>query len=186
MQDNFKLQKQIILVVLAILLIGDVIMVVYTYRQNSSPRAPQQVLAMENRRLELQRADIRRARTIRERIPAVQKGFDQFEASLLPVNRGYSSLTSEVGSIAAKAGVKIEDVHFHQREITNRALSEVEIESTISGEYANVVRFLNGLQRSQNVYAVESLSLAQGDSLQNPSGVLRVNLHMKTYFRTAG
>jgi Tfp pilus assembly protein PilO len=186
MLDNFKLQKQVILAVLGILFIADMVLAVYTYRQNSSPHTPQQVLAQQNRQLELQRADIKRARGIRERIPAIQKGFDQFEASLLPASKGYSSLASEFGDIAGKAGVKVEEVRFHQKEVPTRGLSEVEIESTISGEYANVVRFLNGMQRSQNVYAVESLALAQGDASQNPSGILRVNLHMKTYFRTAG
>lgn len=185
MGENFKLQKRIILAALAMLIIADIVLAVYTFRQNASQQTPQQVLAREYRELELQRADIKRATSIRQRIPTIQKGFDQFEASLLPASKGYSSLASEIGSIAGKAGVKVDDVHFHQKEVPTRGLSEVEIESTISGEYASVVRFLNGLQRSQNVYAVESLSLAQGDSAQNPSGIIRVNLHMKTYFRTA-
>lgn len=185
MRDNFKLQKQIIAAVLGILIVADVALAVYMYKQSASPHAPQQVLAQQNRELELQRADIKRARNIRERIPAIQKGFDQFEASLLPSSKGYSSLTSEFGSIAAKAGVKVDDVNFHQKEVPTRGLSEVEIDATVSGEYANVVRFLNGLQRSQNVYAVESLALAQSDAAQNPTGVIHVNLHMKTYFRAA-
>lgn len=186
MRENFKLQKQIILAVLGILIIADMALGVYTYNLNASPHTPQQALALEYRQLELQRADIKRARGIRERIPAIQKGFDQFEASLLPASKGYSSLTSEIGNIAGRAGVKVDDVNFRQKEVPTRGLSEVEIDSTISGEYSNVVRFLNGLQRSQNVYAVESLTLAQTDNAQNPSGVIHVSLHMKTYFRTAG
>jgi Tfp pilus assembly protein PilO len=186
MGENFKLRKQIILTVVGLLILADVVLAVYAYRLNLSPHAPQQVLARENLQLELQRADIKRAKSIRQRIPAIRKGFDQFEASLIPSSRGYSSLASEIGSVATKAGVKVDEVHFHQKEVPTRGLSEVEIESTVSGDYANVVRFLNGLQRSQNVYAVESLALAPGDTAQNPSGAIRVNLHMKTYFRIAG
>lgn len=186
MGENFKLQKQIILAVVGLLILADVVLAVYTYRLSSSPRAPLQVLARENLQLELQRADIKRAKNIRERIPVIRRGFDQFEASLIPSSRGYSSLASEIGSIAAKAGVKVDDVHFRQKEVPTRGLSEVDIESTVSGDYANVVRFLNGLQRSQNVYAVESLALAPGDSsAQNAAGAIRVNLHMRTYFRIA-
>ena len=185
MRENFKLQKQIIVAVVGILIVADIALAVYVYKQSASPHAPQQVLAQLYRELELQRADIKRARSIRERIPAIRKGFDQFEASLLPESKGYSSLTSEIGNIAAKAGVNVDDVNFHQKEVPTRGLSEVEIDATISGEYASVVRFLNGLQRSQNVYAVESLALAQSDNTQNPTGIIHVNLHMKTYFRTA-
>ena len=191
MGENFKLEKQVILIVVGVLILADIGLAMYTYQLSSSPHAPQQVLARENLQLELQRADIKRAKSIRERIPVIRKGFDQFEASLIPASRGYSSLASEIGSIAAKAGVKVDEVHFRQKEVPTRGLSEVEIESTVSGDYANVVRFLNGLQRSQNVYAVESLALAPGDSSAqntsgaNTTGAIRVNLHMRTYFRIA-
>ena len=46
-----------------------------------------------------------------------------------------------------------------------------------------MVHFLNGLQRAQNVYAVEALE-AKADSAQGANGKVRVSMHIKTYFRT--
>jgi hypothetical protein len=53
----------------------------------------------------------------------------------------------------------------------------------VDGSYSQVVHFLNGLQRSQNVYAVEELD-AKADAGQGASGRVRVQMHIKTYFRT--
>jgi type IV pilus assembly protein PilO len=185
MRRDFTLQKRAILGGLAILLLADVVLAAYSLKMTSAPRTPQQELAAQTRQLELLKADIKRAQDIRQKIPAIQKDCEQFEQSFIPGSTGYSAVTAELGSIANKAGIQIEGRNFHQREIAGRGLNEVTLEVTISGEYASVVRFLNGLQRSQNVYAVDSLALASGDQGQGVAGALRVSLHMKTYFRTA-
>ena len=55
----------------------------------------------------------------------------------------------------------------------------------VVGSYAGVVRFLNGLQRSNVVYAVEGLSARSETGQGGSTGHVRVTLHIKTYFRTA-
>jgi hypothetical protein len=44
---------------------------------------------------------------------------------------------------------------------------------------------LNGLQRSASLYAVDSLTLAPETANQAAANVIKVALHLKTYFRTA-
>jgi hypothetical protein len=46
------------------------------------------------------------------------------------------------------------------------------------------VRFLNGLQRSNVLYAVEGLAAKSETSQGGPTGQVRVTVHIKTYFRT--
>lgn len=185
MRRDFTLQKRAVLSGLALLLLADVVLAAYSVRMTSAVRTPQQELVSQTHQLELLKADIKRARDIRQKIPAIQEDCERFEESLFPASTAYSAVTAELGSIANKAGIQIEGRNFRQREITGRGLTEVALEITISGEYAGVVRFLNGLQRSPNVYAVDSLALASGDQGQGAAGALRVSLHMKTYFRTA-
>ena len=62
-------------------------------------------------------------------------------------------------------------------------LEQVEIDTVVAGSYSQVVRFLNGLQRSPNVYAVQAMD-ARTDGGQNANGKVRVQIHIKTYFRT--
>jgi type IV pilus assembly protein PilO len=185
MQHNFRLQKNAILAGLGLLLFADIALGVYNWRAVSSSSTPQQALDRQTMQMKLLKKDIKDAQEIREKFPAIQKGFDQFEASLPAVNKGYSSVDAELGAIARKASVTLTNVRFHQKDISARNLSEIEIEATVSGDYTSVVHFLNGLQRSDNVYAVENLALASDTQNAGVVGPLRVNLHMKTYFRAA-
>jgi len=45
-----------------------------------------------------------------------------------------------------------------------------------------MIGFLNGLQRSANLYQVDSLTLASENANQ-ASNVIKVVLHLRTYFR---
>jgi len=60
----------------------------------------------------------------------------------------------------------------------------VDLDTTVSGGYANIVKFMNNLQRSQNFYIVESLNLQAAGQVGGPGG-MRIGVRMRTYFRTA-
>jgi Tfp pilus assembly protein PilO len=183
---DVKLQKRLVIGALGLLVLADVALATYSYHLSSAPRTPQQELAIQNKQLEVLRADIKRGEAIRQLTPSIQKDCDRFERSLLPINTGYSSVSAELDGIAKKAGAQIENRDFKQKEIPNRGVEEVDMDVTLNGQYTNVVKFLNGLQRSQNLYAVDGLALASSESpSQGPNGVIRVSVHMKTYFRVA-
>jgi Tfp pilus assembly protein PilO len=184
MGRDFKLQRRAILLAVILLVAADIALAVYSWNFASGPQ-PQQDLAVLTRNRDLLRADITRAQDIRKKIPAIQADCDQFEQSLYPASTGYSSVSAELGAIAKKAGLQIEGGNFRQDEIKGRPITQVLIEATVIGSYPSVVRFLNGLQRSSNVYAVEGLSAKSESSQQGPTGQVRVTMHIKTYFRTA-
>ncbi|HMI51353.1 MAG TPA: type 4a pilus biogenesis protein PilO [Candidatus Saccharimonadales bacterium] len=185
MRRDFKLQKRGILVAVALLITADVVLAVYSWRVANAPQTPRALLNDLQLKRDLLRTDIKHAEEIKNDIPAIQKDCEQFEKALRSSSEGYSALSSEIGEIAKKAGLHVEGLGFKQKEISGRSMDEVAVEATVSGEYGNVVRFLNGLQRSQNMYAVDALSLASDTSGQGTSNVLRVAIHLKTYFRTA-
>ena len=185
MRRDFTSQRRVIIGGLALLVLVDCGLAGFSWRQASAPRTPQQELDRQAIQLKLLQGDIGRARAIQQSMPATQMDCDKFEKSLFSSSTGYSAVTEELGGIAGKAGLQISGVNFHRKEIPNRGLSEVELEATISGNYAGVVRFLNGLQRSANVYTVDSLALASENQPQGASGAIRVALHLRTFFRAA-
>ena len=185
MKRDVKLQKRLIIGALVLLVLADVALAAYSWELSSAPHTPQQELALQNKQLEVLKADIKRGEAIRQLTPAIQRDCDRFEQSLLPVGNGYSSVSAELDAIAKKAGAQIENRDFKQKEIPNRGLQEVAIDITLNGEYTGVVRFLNGLQRSQNLYEVDGLALASDTQNQGANGPIRVSVHMKTYFRVA-
>jgi hypothetical protein len=179
MRHDFTLERRVILFGVVALAAADIALAVYGWN-----RRPRQDLAVITRNRDLLRADITRAQDIRQRMPAIQKDCDQFEQSLYPASSGYSSVSAELSALASKAGLQLESRSFQQNEIKGRNLEQVEVEAVVRGSYSGVVRFLNGLQRSNNVYAVESLQAKADEGQQAKRGEVRVSMHIKTYFRT--
>jgi Tfp pilus assembly protein PilO len=183
MRRDFKLEKRAILLGVVLLVAADIALAAYSWHFASSPR-PQQDLIVLTRNRDLLKADIARAQDIRRKMPAIQKDCDQFEQALYPATTGYSSVSAELGAIAKKAGLQI-DNSFRQQDVKGRQLTEVEIDVSVVGSYAGVVRFLNGLQRSNVVYTVQGLAARTDLGAQGQTGQVRVTMHIKTYFRTA-
>lgn len=182
--DN-KLQKRLIYAGLAVLLAGDGVLAYYTSRMASRASNPEQVLSAQTRQLKLVTADVERANRIKAQMPEVQKYFQEFDSTLPPVGKGYSALTEELDAIAKDTHVLVTDRKFRSKDVGARNLDEIEIESSLVGDYTGIVKFLNQVQRSKNLYLVEGLELEPETAQQAPAGALKVSFRVKTYFRKA-
>lgn len=185
MPRDFKLRKQVILGSAIALVFADVVLAGYSWQLASAPRSPLQEMNLRLKQHDILKADIKRAQDIREKMPTIKKDCDRFEHSLFPAATGYSAVTSELGDIAKKSGLQIETLGLKQKEIPDRGVTEISMDASVTGDYKNVVLFLNGVQRSPNLYVVDSLGLGSENTNQAPSGAVKVALHLKTYFRTA-
>src|SRR5258706_9785991 len=176
MRHDFKIKGRVIVLLLVLLIAADVALGVYTWNLASEQTARQELaLLMRNR--DLLKKDIQRAQEIRGRIPSIQKDCDAFEQSLIPESAGYSTVTADLGSLAAKSGLQLNSRAFNPKAVKGRDLTELDIDAQVTGDYRGVVRFLNELQRSTNFYAVEGLSARGGQR-----GTLQVSLRIYTYF----
>ena len=184
MPRDFTTRKRAILGALTCLVAADLALAAYSWQLASEPLTTEE-FSKQEKLLKKMEAPIARAQQIQEDMPATQRECEKFEGLLLPASNGYSSVTSELGAIAKKSGVSQEGTSFKPTPIPERGLTEVAMESTIEGDYKNVILFLNGLQRSPNMYEVESLTLAPPSGNKGPANVIKVGLHLKTYFRTA-
>lgn len=185
MSRDFTTRKRLILGAVFFLMAADLALVAYSWQLASEPLTTDQQFSKEEKQLKKLEAPIARAQKIREEMPNTQQECEKFEELLLPASSGYSSVTSELGEIAKKSGVSIEGTNFKPTAVPERGLTEVAMESTIEGDYKNVILFLNGLQRSSNIYEVEALTLAPQKDNKGPANIIKVGLHLKTYFRTA-
>ena len=180
---DFALQRKLIIGGLALLLLADVAFAYFAVRLSGSREERQQALATQARQVALVRADVKRASEIRQKTPEILKDLDGFENSLLPITKGYSVVTQETDQYAKDSHVILEDVKFHEKEVLGqRNLTELTVEVAITGDYNGVVQFLNHLQRSKSVYIVDGLEV---ETQQGPVGSLKINLHLRTYFRKA-
>lgn len=182
MARDFKFERRTIITGVALLLAADVALGVYSWRLSKAPNITPQSMDAEARTLKRLKAEIESAEKVKEQFPDTVKDCDKFEQALPLASSASSSIEAELGDVSKKAGIQLTGVIFHDREMTGRNITERLMDATVSGGYENVVRFLNGLQKSPNFYVVDSLELTSEATTPN---VLRVSVHMRTFFRTA-
>lgn len=187
MARDFTKRRRFILAGVALLIAADVALAGYFWQLGSRNEFNPKALSTQAAELKLLEADIERAKAIQREMPAVQKDCDKFVQTLFPASAGYSSSNAQLHEIAKVAGVRIQDLDFKQKEDSAHGLNltRVEIGATISGDYAGLVRFVNGLQRSKDHYRLEGLNVS-GETANVPSAsVLKIALQLQTYFRSA-
>src|SRR5216684_5438289 len=97
MSRDFKVQKRLILSTLCVVLLGDLVLGILSWRFNRELASPQMVLAQARLREKTLDAAVQRALKIRKSYPEVAKQCDDFEKALQPVSEKYSSILADLG-----------------------------------------------------------------------------------------
>jgi len=90
-----------------------------------------------------------------------------------------SDLTTELGKLASANGVRIMQAKYKQEDLTGAGVAPVEIEGNFSGDYLQLIRFINALERSKQFFTVDSVSLA-GES----NGPVKLDVKMHSFLRS--
>jgi len=183
MARDFKFERRTIVTGVALLLAADVTLGVYSWRLSKTPSITSQSMDSEARTLKRLKAEIQDAEKVAAKFPETVKDCDKFEQALPFASNASSSVVAELGEVSKKAGIQLTGIVFHDKEVTGRNVTERLMDANVSGSYENVVKFLHGLQKSANFYVVDSLDLATEATAPN---MLRVTMHMRTFFRTVG
>jgi Tfp pilus assembly protein PilO len=89
-----------------------------------------------------------------------------------------SDLTKELGKLASQIGVRIQGVRYKQEDQEGAGIVPVDIEGTFSGDYLQLVRFINTLERSKLFFTVDGVDLG-GES----SGAVRLQITTHSFIR---
>jgi Tfp pilus assembly protein PilO len=165
---------------LAAVLVADLALVAVNWKLAEGPGDSQDELRLLRQQRALMAADVARAKRIRGELPKVEKDSGEFfQQEIEPIQTGYSALSQNFGDLARKAGVHTGNITYRTGQPDKRGVVEVEIGASVSGDYPNIVRFINGLEHSDTFYVLDSLTLGAASN-----GGLGLNLHLRTYFRT--
>jgi len=166
--------------VLAVILVADAILIGVQWKLNSSPHVqPTELnrLAMLEKQY---RADNVRLERFKTELPADEKQWDEFFTTHFhPAGAGYSAISEDLGDLSRSAGLRSDTISFHQHTPDARGLMQVDITTAVEGDYDSLVQFLNKLEHSDNFYVLDSMALAS-----STAGRLRLNVQLRTYFRT--
>ena len=90
-----------------------------------------------------------------------------------------SDLATELGRLASENGVRIQQAHYKEEDVEPSGVVPVAIEGSFSGDYLQLVRFINALERSKMFFDVDSVGLA-GES----TGPVRLEIAIHSYLRS--
>jgi Tfp pilus assembly protein PilO len=92
----------------------------------------------------------------------------------------YSTMAGELGALAVKNNVRLTRAQYTPTPAIN-GLTEVRIDASLSGEYAPLMRFINGIERDKNhVFFIINQVAFNGQQ----GGLVNVRLRMTTYLRS--
>jgi hypothetical protein len=91
-----------------------------------------------------------------------------------------SELTTELGKLAAENGIRIQAASYKEEDPETSGIVPVGIEVTFAGDYLQLVRFINTLERSKMFFTVDSVDLA-GEG----TGLVRLQIGLHSYLRGA-
>jgi Tfp pilus assembly protein PilO len=180
MSRNSKRWKQWVRAVIVAVLAADAILLYVNWSSTDagSKAAAAQLLPLRTQE-RLQGADVRRVTAIRGGLSDVQRNADKFyRDEFLTAGTGYSTIVGDLNRISKASGLRTTNVAFKERTLETRGVTEVTVSATVEGDYVSVVRFINGLERSDNFYLLDSLGLAS-----STGGSIKLNLQLRTYLR---
>jgi Tfp pilus assembly protein PilO len=89
-----------------------------------------------------------------------------------------SELTTELGKLVSESGVRMQQARYKEEVPENSGVIPVEIQGSFSGDYLQLVRFINTLERSKMFFDVDSVDLAEN------TGQVRLEITIHSYLRS--
>ncbi len=178
---NLKTWKVLMIATLAVVLGADLGLGIFLWQSSREDAAS---LRADHSRMILQakllRADVQRGEKIRASLPQIGRDCDAFYGqSFLPSSTGYSEIETDLDKIAADAGVRSSGFSFKQSPVKDRGVTQIDISTSVDADYASIIRFVNGIERSKNFYLLDGLHLAGATA-----STIRLEIELHTYFRT--
>ena len=128
-------------------------------------------------------AEVARLERVREQAPRFRPQLEKLAAERFLAERtGSSRVAAELEAAAQEAGVVLGRVSYESApERVEPGLVRVDITTSVEGEYADLLRYLDELERSPHLYLLNELNV---DGSQR--GQVRLQMRLVTYFRRGG
>lgn len=91
----------------------------------------------------------------------------------------YSSISARIGELEVASGVRLTGIQYTQG-ASGPDLTEINMEATISGEYSQIMHFINSLERDQTFFLIRAMGLTG-----QQGGQVNLRLDVSTWLRRA-
>jgi type IV pilus assembly protein PilO len=161
--------------VLSLLVLVLVVRLVYAWAVTDSSAT--RTLESKKSQLEALQQDTTPLRGLDKRVVATRNRIGTFYEERIPAS--YSLLATRIAELQTRSGVQLSHISYTQG-APGVDLTEISMDASISGEYPQIMRFVNGLERDQIFFVIRALSLngQQG-------GQANLRLRVSTWLRAA-
>jgi type IV pilus assembly protein PilO len=162
-------------VVISILVAGLVFRLIYVWTFNDASAT--QTLEGKQAQLEALKQDTLPLRGLDTRVAATRDRIGTFYANRIPAS--YSLVATRIAELEQRSGAHLSRVSYSQGP-PGSELTEISMDASISGEYPQMMRFVNGLERDQVFFIIKAMQLngQQG-------GQANLRLRVSTWLRAA-
>lgn len=143
-------------------------------KEHNADALNQQRTALTTARLQAQPL-----RGLDAKVAASTQQADAFYAERLPY--AYSQVLAELGHLTQKTGVRLANVQYAQQPILTGeyALTQLNMDASVSGDYRPVVEFINNLERDTMFFVISGINLSG-----QQTGMVNLRIRLTTYLRT--
>jgi type IV pilus assembly protein PilO len=133
--------------------------------------------ALANKQIELKTLELQTAplRGLETHVKDSREQTSDFYAKRIPAN--YSSIAVQIGDQAVKSGVSLSRMQYTQGS-TIGDLTEISLDAGISGEYQQIMHFVNGLERDKTFFVIRAMAFTG-----QQGGLVSLRLRVSTWLR---
>jgi len=133
--------------------------------------------ALANKQLELKALTMETVplRGLDQRVAQTREQIKAFYDRRIPAN--YSTIATRVGDLEVKSGVRLSRLQYAQGK-TEHGLTEINMDAGISGEYPQIMHFVNSLERDPTFFVIRTMTLTG-----QQGGMVNLRLRVSTWLR---
>ena len=135
--------------------------------------------ALAGKQVQLKALDLETAplRGLDKRVDDSRAQMQAFYSKRIPPN--YSSIANRVGELALKGPVRLTRMNYTQGP-PGADFTEISLDAGITGDYPQIMRFVNGLERDQTFFVIRAMALTG-----QQGGLVNLRLRGSTWLRPA-
>lgn len=177
-RERFKSPLTWHYVVFAVLLVA-VIALAARFAMDWAATSSHSVEAMASRQIQLKTLELQTAplRGLDKRIDKTHGDIAKFLKDRIPAN--YSTVSAEIGTLEVKSGVRLTRLNYAQKPPSD-GLSEITLDAGVTGEYPQIMRFINSLERDKIFFVTRGMGLTG-----QQGGTVNLRLQLSTWLRPA-
>ncbi|MBV9574597.1 MAG: hypothetical protein JOY93_11130 [Acidobacteriales bacterium] len=191
MPDLRDTRKKLKIIIVSLAVIDALIIAILFSPLIGSERSRREQLSSQWRELQQKTREVEPLRGLDKKIPLAQQQIDDFYKSRLTSQD--STISAALGKLASENGVKISSLKYSQKEPQDKngerlelnaeavGLRRVQIDADLSGNYLQLVRFINAMERDRLFFIVNSVALG-GEQ----EGSVKLQMKLETYLKASG